>query len=120
MCQIVANRREGLVFIFPVLRKVRFSAGGGRHPVKNGGGYGLQPGLLRADHIDRYACRLSEFRDILRRHNAGIVGAIRKYHDYFSTRIQRRVFQGEQQTVVQCRLISRHRGTHRLQHLRSI
>src|ERR1700687_1805477 len=120
MCQVVADGSEGSVFVFPVLGEVCLASGGGGHAIENCGGYGFQFCRLCADHVDRHSGRLSKFRDVLRRDHAGIVGAIREHHYNFPPCILSRVFQRQQQRVVESCLISSYRRAHSPQHLRPV
>src|SRR5271165_5086550 len=102
MCQVVPNGGKSPLFISPVFGKVGLAAGGRSHAIKHGGRDWLQPRLLRADHVYRDASRLSEFGDILGRHDAGIVRTVGKHDDDFPALILRRILQREQQGVVEC------------------
>src|ERR1700683_1692610 len=120
MSQIVTDESEGSVFIFPVFGEVGLAAGGGSHTIKNRGGHRFQFGRLCADHVDRNSGRLGKFSDVLRWYYAGIVRAVREHHYDFPTFILSRVFQRQQERVVECRLISGHCRAQGPQNLRPV
>src|ERR1700723_110084 len=120
MSQIVTDESKGSVFIFPVFGEVVLAASGGSHTIKNRGGHRFQFGRLCADHVDRNSRRLGKFSDVLRWYYAGIVRAVREHHYDFPTFILSRVFQRQQERVVECRLISGHSRAQGPQKLRPV
>ena len=76
MRQIIADGGERFLFIAPALCEIGFAAGGRAHPIEDRGGNGLQLRRGGAYHINRDASRLRQLRDILGRHQAGVVRTI--------------------------------------------
>jgi len=83
--EVVADGGEGLLLILPALREIRFAAGGFAHALEDGGRDGLGFGLLGTDHVDDGAGGLSEFGDVFRGNEAGVVGAVGEYDDGFAS-----------------------------------
>src|SRR5437660_10594011 len=100
MRQIVPDGGKSFLFIPPTLGKIGLAASGRAHTVENSGRNGLELGLGGAYHVDRYACRLSKLRDILRGHHAGIVRAVREHYDHLSSRTLAGILTRQQQRVI--------------------
>src|SRR5690349_18964986 len=115
MRQVVADRSESILLVSPRPRKVSFASGSGGHALKNGRRYRLELRLAGADHIDRRARRLRQFRNIFRRNHARVVGAVGKNHNDLSSLDPRRILYCQKQAVVQRRVVAGHRRTHAAQ-----
>ena len=120
MRQILADRSEGFLLIFPVLGKVGFPARGGAHAPEDRARNRVKSRVAGADHVDGNAFGLGQLGHIFRRHHAGIVRAIRKHNHHFTTGILAGIFDGHEQRIVESSVIAGHCGANPAQHLKAV